>query len=1259
MIVDWREKAISLVRDIDLGPEFDFFVKSRRLFETIPLYKFLKRTQFLMRQQLVQFIMDSVEHWVQFLDAASKNIHSPPCDLMTEYTHYWPSQIKSQCFFLYSLTSNTENKVCFEPALNTLATVCKSVINIPDKFESVNNIDTVLVPFVGIPPQPMVKKNTCQHLFNFIRESNKKVESSINIINKYVLEIQALYQNYEYMLDMDGKQYAKEWFAEGASPTDTMRPTTAQSMVSQFSKGDLSTIDAGKDEKKTEDTDDAKLTRENDEDGDDKKEKDKEVNRVSLSMNESIPEPLIVHTMEETETEITKYWDAIHKIHVLTPKQVQFSLIQIDCNAIQETLIDAAQNIVNELLDGTSREIDRINQYILDLTSHQLRIIEKRCGDIEELSALQEFIKQVTNQALPSLKEKINEADKRHELLLKFNTNLDVDQFEKLWKARSCPNKLILSMKKQQQILIDEEEKFKEELQLEQDKFMLELRKYADDVEAFANYGPCNDQEMDKRARFVDQLSEKLESAKSKAKAFNRKEQLFKLPLTEYADLEMTIISFEPYSKLWRTTSLFVANHNVWTSGPFNELDSKKIESDIRQWYSILHKLEKKLKADAKKDRDSRSDESPASEVASAFKQRINDFRKHLPIISNLRNPGLRTRHWKKLSDVLNQQTIDPEKFLTYNILLQFNITDHIEEIEEICMVAEKEFSLEQALDNMALEWSTIEFELKEHRGTYILRGLDEVMEKLDDHIVKTQTMKGSPYIEPFKLRIDKWEKLLQLVSNSLDEWLQVQKTWMYLEPIFGSPDIMRQMPKEGKQFQVVDNVWKTTMKECLDNASVLEFAGRENLFKAFTECNKILDKIQKGLNDYLETKRLAFPRFYFLSNDELLEILSQTKNVQAVQPHLAKCFDGLVKVEFGENDIIKAMISGEGEVVQFLKPVDPNFGDAKGNVEVWLNDVQRSMQECLKSIMYKAYKAYTQIPRKQWILDWPGQVVLAISQCYWTSQVESAIKTKGNRGLKEYVKKLNMQLKDIVQLVRGELTKLQRKTIGPLVVIDVHARDVIQDMIEQNVSSTDDFEWMAQLRYYMEEDQTLSVKMINSYLPYGYEYLGNSGRLVITPLTDRCYRTLMGALQLNYGGAPEGPAGTGKTETVKDLAKALAKQCIVFNCSDSLDYLAMAKFFKGLASSGAWSCFDEFNRINLEVLSVIAQQILTIQMAIREGKHRFWFEGVELPLIHSCSVFITMNPGYAGRSDLPDNLKALFRTVAMMVPDYVKFLQK
>jgi dynein heavy chain len=175
---------------------------------------------------------------------------------------------------------------------------------------------------------------------------------------------------------------------------------------------------------------------------------------------------------------------------------------------------------------------------------------------------------------------------------------------------------------------------------------------------------------------------------------------------------------------------------------------------------------------------------------------------------------------------------------------------------------------------------------------------------------------------------------------------------------------------------------------------------------------------------------------------------------------------------------------------------------------------------------------------------------------------------------------------------------------------------------------------------------------MVNCILEYGYEYQGNNGRLVVTPLTDRCVLTLLTAKFLNRGGNPLGPAGTGKTETVKDLGKNLAYYVVVINCSDGHDYKSVGRIFSGLCQSGAWGCFDEFNRIKVEVLSVVAQQVLSIVDALTRKLKVFDFMGQMIQCNTGAGFFITMNPGYAGRTELPDNLKALMRPVAMMVPD-------
>ncbi|XP_052367160.1 dynein axonemal heavy chain 6-like, partial [Oncorhynchus keta] len=160
-------------------------------------------------------------------------------------------------------------------------------------------------------------------------------------------------------------------------------------------------------------------------------------------------------------------------------------------------------------------------------------------------------------------------------------------------------------------------------------------------------------------------------------------------------------------------------------------------------------------------------------------------------------------------------------------------------------------------------------------------------------------TVASSRYVGPIKTRVDEWQRQLNLFSQTLEEWLTCQRNWLYLESIFSAPDIQRQLPAEAKMFLQVDKSWKEIMRKVNRLPNALRAATQPGLLEIFQNNNALLDQIQKCLEAYLESKRVIFPRFYFLSNDELLEILAQTRNPQAVQPHLRKCFDAIARLEF------------------------------------------------------------------------------------------------------------------------------------------------------------------------------------------------------------------------------------------------------------------------------------------------------------------------------------------------------------------------
>ncbi|XP_075795609.1 dynein axonemal heavy chain 1 isoform X2 [Pelodiscus sinensis] len=914
------------------------------------------------------------------------------------------------------------------------------------------------------------------------------------------------------------------------------------------------------------------------------------------------------------------------------PSSIVIGPFHINVEGVKQNLSKKRKALATSMLDLLAKNLRLQVNNICEVFKAISRKMYEKPNSIEELAELREWMKGIPEQ-LKAQEELIGKVMEDYEVMDEFLYNLTQDDFTDKWAASNWPLKIATLTEMIRQQHLEDEERFRKIQLMDQNNFLERLDGLQLLVAGFSvHMDITRAHEIANEARRV---KKQLKESQQMALLYNNRERIFGLPVTNYDKLSRMVKEFQPYWDLWTTASDWIRWSESWMNDPLSAIDAEQLEKSVNESFKTMHKCVKQFK-----------DVPACQDVAVEIRGGIEEFRPYIPLIQGLRNPGMRNRHWEMLSKEININ-IKPKANLTFARCLDMKLLDHIDSIAKIAEIAGKEFSIENALDKMEGEWESVLFNVLPYKSTetYILKSPDEASQLLDDHIVMTQSMSFSPYKKPFEDRMNTWENKLKMTQDVLEEWLTCQRSWLYLEPIFSSEDINRQLPVESKRYQTMDRMWRKIMKNANENREVISLCPDPRLLESLRKCNQLLDLVQKGLSEYLETKRGAFPRFYFLSDDELLEILSQTKDPTAVQPHLRKCFENIARLLFQEDLQITHMYSAEGEEVKLFFPIYPT-----GNVEDWLLEVEKSMKASVRDNIERSIWVYPNTQRTLWVLQWPGQVTIAGCQTFWTKEVSEALEA-GDLSTRLFPQ-LSAQLSDLVALVRGKLSRMQRTVLSALIVIEVHAKDVAAKLIEENVMSENDFEWISQLRYYWARND-LYIRAVNAEFIYGYEYLGNSGRLVITPLTDRCYLTLTGALHLKFGGAPAGPAGTGKTETTKDLGKALAIQTVVFNCSDQLDFMAMGKFLKGLASSGAWACFDEFNRIDVEVLSVVAQQIATIQKAQQQRVDRFMFEGAEIPLVPSCAVFITMNPGYAGRTELPDNLKALFRPVAMMVPDY------
>ena len=483
-------------------------------------------------------------------------------------------------------------------------------------------------------------------------------------------------------------------------------------------------------------------------------------------------------------------------------------------------------------------------------------------------------------------------------------------------------------------------------------------------------------------------------------------------------------------------------------------------------------------------------------DAATSLRNRLELYQRSNALISDLKTDALKERHWKDIYRVL--QLVVPQSQLSLNNLWQADLKKKETALREVLSAATGEMALEEFLRELSDYWDNLELDLVNYQDKCrLIRGWDELFLKLDEHTNQLLSMRQSPFFKVFEGKATEYEGKLEELHEILDQWIDVQRRWVYLEGIFyGSQDIKIQLKAEFNRFKGIDSDFIAIMRRVGRNPKVMDVIGmdaddpKNSLLKKLERLADLLTNVQKALGEYLERQRAAFPRFYFVGDEDLLEIIGNTKDPVKIQRHMAKMFAGIVSLDMqpvhaaleskggaeGQGEaknpmgasggavevMMKAMCSREGEVVQFLEPVTPTGK----KIHEWLAGVEGQMRQSLASLLERSLRGLSSLyPGGQvdgpafleWIHASPAQIIILGTQVHWSSQVESSLKAGDTAAaaaaaLEEPLLCAVGALSLLADQVLGNVGGDRRKKYEQLITELVHQRDATRQLMKKKV---------------------------------------------------------------------------------------------------------------------------------------------------------------------------------------------------------------
>jgi dynein heavy chain len=693
--------------------------------------------------------------------------------------------------------------------------------------------------------------------------------------------------------------------------------------------------------------------------------------------------------------------------------------IRIDFRNVKKSFIEQARTRLNRIGAGLlklgEKEVEELHKIIWDYRE----LIESPAESLKELKSYLNVLSEIENATM-DIEFRIADVAEKFRILKKYDQRYNLEKYKLAMSLQTMWNKLLINAKHQDRLLAGKKSAFANQTKADVGSFKKDIKNH---YETYKKSGPGSlEATLEDGLKMMDEYKQITKDLNKRRAELVLAEKLFNLEVSSFPELVYIEEDMKKLDQLFDFFKDIREKNEVWSKMAWNKLDYSSLEAGKKSFNSQLKKLSPKYSEFI---------------VFEKIKTKVEEFNNSLPLIEKLKNNNyFKEQHWERL---MRETGISSEgvnfKSITLQQVFNMRLQDFPDKVDEVVNCALNEFKNEEEITKIDVYWKTTVFEYADYKKGSEKRGVlikvdADVKQALDDHLTSLQNIEGSRFAGALKKIIRQWTDDLTRIQETIDIWTQVQRKWLYLEGIFiGNDDIRQKLPKDAKTFEQHHKHFRNINGQVAKNPNIyFNCVQVDSTTVQIKSLSVSFDKSQKSLTDYLSTKKTCFPRFYFISDEDLLSILGTSEPI-LIQPQMIKLFDNCKALIFERSKNISGMISDEGESYSFSEILKP-----EGAVEAWMHQVDMIMQKTLKSITKEGVFMCAKMERLKWIEKYLGMVVIVGAQIWWTWKVEDVfnkVKMGDKHAMKNELIRESKDLDDLISAIRSPLEEKDPKGGG------------------------------------------------------------------------------------------------------------------------------------------------------------------------------------------------------------------------------------